>query len=336
MKLIEFASTYPDEASCRLAFRALREKQGIVCPKCGGRDHYWKQDRESWECKHCKKRVSLRSGTLLHYSKLPFRYWFIALHLLSSTKKSFSALEIQRQLDHKYYEAIWTMVHKIRTAMGQRDDRVVLEGEVEIDEGFFSSFSVGDDAPTDVSMGIVSSDNLIDKEQTGVKKNKRGRGSLKKSTVLVMVESSIAEAPVDSKKKPKHPRKAGRVKMVVIPDTTIETINLTVGKYVDNNAVATTDGNPSYNKLNEEIEKCTQIVAKGAESCKVLPWVHICISNAKRWFLAIKHATSSDYLQNYLDEFSYNFNRRYTQEVLFERLLVATIGQKNNFKPNFR
>jgi hypothetical protein len=31
----------------------------------------------------------LRSGTVMHRSHLPFRYWFIAIHLLTSTKKKF-------------------------------------------------------------------------------------------------------------------------------------------------------------------------------------------------------------------------------------------------------
>ena len=80
----------------------------------------------------------MKANTIMHGSQLPFRYWFIANHLLISTKKSFSASEIQRQLGHKYYEPIWAMVHKLRDAMRKRDDQYMLDGELEIDEGFFS------------------------------------------------------------------------------------------------------------------------------------------------------------------------------------------------------
>jgi hypothetical protein len=38
----------------------------------------------------------LRANTVMHGSKLAFRYWFIAIHLLTSTRKSFSASELQR------------------------------------------------------------------------------------------------------------------------------------------------------------------------------------------------------------------------------------------------
>ena len=65
---------------------------------------------EKWECKQCGHRTTLRSGTVMQSSKLPFQYWFLAMHLLTSTKKSFSAKEIQRQIGHKRYEPIWAMV----------------------------------------------------------------------------------------------------------------------------------------------------------------------------------------------------------------------------------
>lgn len=72
-------------------------------------------------------------------SKLPFRYWFIAMHLLTGTKKTFSALELQRQLGHKYYEPVWYMMQKLRKTMGIRDQKYKLDRIVELDEGFFES-----------------------------------------------------------------------------------------------------------------------------------------------------------------------------------------------------
>ncbi len=67
------------------------------------------------------------------------RYWFIAIHLLTSTKKSFSASELQRQLGHKRYEPIWGMLHKLRSVMGKRDAQYPLSGVIELDKGSFST-----------------------------------------------------------------------------------------------------------------------------------------------------------------------------------------------------
>ncbi len=56
---------------------------------------------------------------------------------------------------------------------------------------------------------------------------------------------------------------------------------------------------------------------------KILPWVHIAISNAKRLLLDVYHDITPDYLQNCLNEFCYKFNRRYFGDRLFDRLMVA-------------
>jgi hypothetical protein len=58
--------------------------------KCGCVTHYWKSDKECYECKKCKYRQSLRSHTVMHGSQFPFRYWFVAIHLLTTTRKNFS------------------------------------------------------------------------------------------------------------------------------------------------------------------------------------------------------------------------------------------------------
>ncbi|SCQ21138.1 ISXO2-like transposase domain protein [Tannerella forsythia] len=65
---------------------------------------------------------------------------------------------------------------------------------------------------------------------------------------------------------------------------------------------------------------------------EALPWVHIAISNAKRQLINTFHDIKPEFLQNYLDEFCYKFNRRYWGEALFGRLLVACVTYKNEFR----
>ena len=139
MKLLDFDKHFPNEAVCIEKFKDLRIKSGIVCPKCGHKEHYWCPAVYQFECKCCHHRLSIRSGTIMHGSKLPFLYWFKAMHLITSTKKTFSALEIQRQLGHKRYQPVWEMCHKIRNIMGQRDATYTLSGMIELDEGYFST-----------------------------------------------------------------------------------------------------------------------------------------------------------------------------------------------------
>ena len=122
MKIQDFFKKYPDEASCKAHFKPERDKQGVVCIRCQGKEHYWLSTRDQYQCWSCKPGTTLRSGTLLHKSRLPYHYWYFGMKVLTGTKKSFSALEIQRKLGHRYYEPIWYMLHKIRRSIGKKDD----------------------------------------------------------------------------------------------------------------------------------------------------------------------------------------------------------------------
>ncbi len=307
MNLIDFVTQFPDEESCKQKFKEIRDREGVACRKCGHDSHYWKRDKEMYECKSCGSRTSLKSGTVMHKSKLSFRYWFIAMHLLTSTRKTFSAKEIQRQLGHKRYEPIWQMMHKLRNAMGKRDDNYELYGEMELDDGFFST--------------------PVPKEHKG-EPLKRGRGSQKKTKVLVMTESE----KLDENKKGKKSRKVGHIKMKVIEDLKSETIDAVVSKNISKEAHLTTDNSTSYSDLRDLVEKHEAKVIPTKEINKELPWVHIAISNAKSWLQANFHKVERNYLQYYLDEFCYNFNRRYLINNLFDRLLIACVASENNLR----
>lgn len=60
MNLLNFTSEFPNEESCKAKFKEYREMQGVVCPKCGCREHYWKRDKECYECKNCGYRQGLK------------------------------------------------------------------------------------------------------------------------------------------------------------------------------------------------------------------------------------------------------------------------------------
>ncbi|MEE1546235.1 MAG: IS1595 family transposase [Prevotella pectinovora] len=304
MNLISFTKSFPNEESCRQHLKQQREKQGVVCSKCGCIHHYWKKNRNEWQCKKCGHRTTLTSGTVMHGTKLPIMYWYIAMHLLTSTKKSFSALELQRQLGHNRYQPIWELMHKLRNVMGQRDAEYQLCGAIELDEGFFTT--------------------QVDESEKD-KPLKRGRGSQKKAKVLVMAESTPVE---DSKKKVK--KQVGHIKMVVIPNLKASTIDVEVTENIKKESSLTTDASSSYVNFNDLVDEHTPQVIEPKDIGKVLPWVHIVISNAKRLLLDIYHDVKTEFLQSYLNEFCYKFNRRNMN--CFERLMVACVNYKTEFK----
>lgn len=309
MKLIDFMQVFPDEESCGRKLREYREAQGVVCPHCGGKEHYWKGDKKCFECKRRHYRQSLKANTVMHGSQLPLRYWFITMHLLTSTKKSFSAAELQRQLGHKNYMPIWAMLHKLRNAMGKRDAEYTVCGMVELDEGFFST-----EAP--------------DSEKG--RPLKRGHGSQKKTKVLVLAETADGTPA----KKSDKPTKVKYIKMFVIDNLKSKTIDGEVKMYVNPDSTITSDDSKSYTNFKSLVKEHVHQVIEPAQVGKILPWVHIAIGNAKRLLLDVYHDITPDYLQNYLNEFCYKFNRRRFGDGLFDRLMVAALTYKNDFRYN--
>jgi hypothetical protein len=309
MNYIDFIKEFPDEASCMQTFKEMREKQGVVCKKCNQQDHYWLPCKNLYECKVCKFRMSLKSGTVMENSKLPFQYWFLAMHLMTATKKTISALELQRQLGHKYYEPIWAMMHKVRRVMSKRDASYKLQGKVELDEGFYSTgFTLKIDS-------FTGAEELL----------KRGKGSQKKTKVLVM--ASFVSAPKRKQNAKKYGAKTipKYIKMSVVDDLATETINREVVHAIDERSTIVTDAYKSYKQLPLVIEKHEEYNLQHFDSEKVLPWVHKSITNSKNLIKAIHHCVWPEYLQNYLDEFCYKANRRYFGEKVFERTLIASV-----------
>ena len=318
MKLLEFHKNFPDEESCRLHWKQNREEQGIVCKHCKGKEHKWNEKHKYWICKKCYFRTSLKNGTVMQNSNLKFRDWYIAMHLLTSTKHAFSAKELQKELDKKRYEPCWAMLHKLRNAMGERDENYVLQEFLEFDEAFFSTFS-----------------NYTKKEKREQISNtaillKRGKGSQKKSKVLVMTESKPASEEEQKLGGYKKSRKINHVKMIVVEDLKKETINAEVEKNIDKNSEVRTDGSNSYADLKKKVKKHDfKVLKTSADVNSFLPWVHTMVSNAKRTILGIHYLVGKGYIQQYLNEFCYKINRRFFGEKIFDRIIVAAINSEH-------
>lgn len=295
MNLLKFAESFPDEISCKLHFKAQREQEGVICKKCKQTNHYWLQNKWQWQCAGCDFRTTLRSGSMMKNSNLPIRTWYLAMAFMTFSKKGISAWELQRQLEHKRYDTVWSLMHRIRNAMGNRDALYTLHGMIEFDEGYFEKAT-----PEGIKL-------------------KRGKGSQKQQNVAVMAESIFLEN-IETGKKSKQCR---YFKMKVLDSHEAKSINNTVQENIDEKAIVFSDKSTSYVDISNYIE--THVMEKSDKQTtnSTLKWVHIAISNAKRTLLGIYHKIKGKYLQLYLDEFCYKLNRRYFGEHLFERLILA-------------
>ena len=298
MDIFSFTAHFGTEEDCRTHFKKQRDKIWVVC-KCGHNEHFWIKSIWTYECKKCRKRISLKSGTIMQNSNLSFLIWYKTMFLMSATKKGFSSKEIQKQLGLKRYEPVWAMVHKLRKAMGTRDERYTLEGMIEFDEGYFT----------------------VESSEIEQEKGTRGRGAAGKQNVAVMAEST----PLENIETGEKSRSCRYFKAKVLETHLSLEINETVKESIDNQSIVFTDKSTSYVDISDFVELHITEKSDKETTNETLKWVHITISNAKRNLLGNYHKIKRKYLQLYLNEFIYKLNRRYFGDKLFERLIIANI-----------
>src|SRR4051812_16409197 len=109
------------EAEARQHIEAIRWPNGPVCPHCGSINVYrmgGKTIRDGLlACRDCKGHFTVTVGTVMEDSHLPLSTWVRAFHLMASSKKGISALQLQRNLGLGSYRTAWHLAHRVREAM---------------------------------------------------------------------------------------------------------------------------------------------------------------------------------------------------------------------------
>ena len=102
----------------------------------------------------------------------------------------------------------------------------------------------------------------------------------------------------------------GRIRLHTIPDLNKVTLHGFIAQSIAPGSTVRTDGLPAYLGLNGYVHD-RQIQRHQEEDEHVLPRVHLVISQLKRWLLGTHQgAIGSGHLDDYLDEFTFRFNRR--------------------------
>src|SRR5712692_8720879 len=112
---------FTDEEKAREWLEASRWPDGPVCPFCGQLSTINKLGGNSmgpgwYHCSDCRDKFTVRVGTLYERSHIPLHKWLFATHLVTSSKKGMSSLQLSRMLGLSYKSA-WFMVHRIREGM---------------------------------------------------------------------------------------------------------------------------------------------------------------------------------------------------------------------------
>jgi transposase len=287
--LQDFFKRFPDDNACLEHLKEKRYPGGVTyCGKCGQeRKHYRVTGRPAYACDHCGSMISPMAGTIFAKSSTSLRTWFYAMYLMGSTRCGISAKQIQRETGVTYKTA-WRMFKQIRSLMS--DGELQLEGPtVEVDETY---------------MG-------------GVRKYGRGRpmrGDKVKTPVVAVVQ--------------RH----GKVFAKTIPDVTEPTLSGIIKKHIVPESVIYTDEFASYGRvpyLRDENGKPFNFRHRTINHSKgeyVYKDIHT--NSVEGFWMLVKtgirgvyHSVSPKYLQTYLDEFTFRYNRRHEGNQQFNAIL---------------
>ncbi|HXW25515.1 MAG TPA: IS1595 family transposase [Xanthobacteraceae bacterium] len=136
----QFEAFFPDEEACARYLVARRWPEGVHCPRCGAPDPRPVSTMAfHWQCRQCAPDTTYRfshiAGTIFENTNKPLRDWFKVTHLMLTSKKGMSALQIYRYMGFGSYKTAWYMCHRIRVALIE-NDMERLGGIVEVDETF--------------------------------------------------------------------------------------------------------------------------------------------------------------------------------------------------------
>ena len=144
LNLVSLSRTFSNEDMAREFLEARLWPNGPVCPHCKSNEAYKLTGKPNsknpvpkgvYKCKKCRQKFTVRVGTIFEDSKLPISKWLMAFHLLTSSKKGISSLQISRELGITPKSA-WFMTHRIREAMRTITPPKPKKGIVEMDETY--------------------------------------------------------------------------------------------------------------------------------------------------------------------------------------------------------
>ena len=269
---------FTDENKAREALEEIRWPDGPYCPHCGNADQekiakgLGKVSRTGlYYCASCNGQFTVTIGTVMEDTKIPLSKWLFAMHLLGSSKKGMSALQLSRMLGVTYKSA-WFLCHRIREAM------------------------------TPKSIGPIGGQNrVIEADETligGKKKNRAfAKKEPKKHTVLTLVDRDG-----DS-----HSFHIANVKAKTLRETIVKVASRK--SYLATDALASYEtlgrefsGHGSVDHSSDEYVRLGGFIHVNTAECR--------FSLMKRAVFGTHHSISEAHLPRYLAEWDFKWNTR--------------------------
>ncbi len=287
----QFNEKYIDDNACLYQVFLSRYSHLENCPECSGKFSYYKvTDRKCYACAYCGHQLHPLAGTIFHKSSTSLKNWFYAIFLFSTSKNGVSAKELERQLGVTY-KCAYRIAKQIRKLFDKSVS--ILTNIVEIDEAY---------------VGGKEANKHKDKKTP----NNQGRSLKTKSAVLVAVE------------------RQGNIIAKVVVHTKSSIVKPFIRENICITAEVKTDEYRAYNSLktlgyrHDKVDHGKGEYVKGNTHTNNLEgfW-----SQLKRSINGTYHSVSPKYLQTYVNEFAYRYNRRNDVTPLFKSMIAKVLMQ---------
>ncbi len=292
ISLVELTNMFPNEETAERWFVQQRWPQGVACPRCQSQNIQQRKTRkpQPYRCRDCRKDFSVKTGTLLHNSKLTLQQWAFAIYQMSTSLKGTSSMKLHRDLGITQKSA-WHVGHRIRSMWAQTQQ---LLGPVEVDETYIGG---------------------LERNKHAKKKIKEGRGSVGKQAVVGMKSrtSYVVRAKVIA------PVSATTLQRFVTGHTKSGTI-----VYSDQNPgyIGLKRKGYPHQAVNHSVKEYVngQAHTNGIESF----WAML-----KRGYYGTYHQMSAKHLPRYINEFAGRHNDRPTDTIeQLSRLVLGMEGKR--------